>query len=199
MFTGIIEEQGTVKDMTESPENFELTIYSKGINTDMAIGDSISINGICLTVTNFSTDSFSVDFMPETLNKTSLKYLEVGDEVNLERALKADSRIGGHIVSGHIDGVGEILKIEADQNATWYQIKPQKELLKYIIYKGSIAVDGISLTIASVDEETFSVSIIPHTQAVTNLSDKKVGDIINLEADVLGKHVEKLLQVKENT
>lgn len=198
MFTGIIEEQGTVKDMTESPENFELTIHSKKINTDMAIGDSISINGICLTVTRFSTDSFSVDFMPETLNKTSLKYLDVGDEVNLERALKADSRLGGHIVSGHIDGTGEIFKIEADQNASWYQIKPQKELLKYIIYKGSIAVDGISLTIASVDEETFSVSIIPHTQAVTNLSDKKVGDIINLEADILGKHVEKLLQVKEN-
>lgn len=198
MFTGIIEEQGSLKEIAETTDKFEIAIYSKVINEDMSIGDSISINGICLTVTKFSENSFTVDVMPETLNKTALKDLSKGDLINLERAVKVNSRLGGHIVSGHIDGVGEIIAIESDKNAVWYQVKADSDLLKYVIYKGSIAMDGISLTVAGVDEDTFSVSIIPHTQDVTNFSSKKVGDFVNLEADIISKHVEKLLKSKEN-
>ena len=194
MFTGIIEEQGRLKEIAETTDKFEIAIYSKVINEDMSIGDSISINGICLTVTKFSENSFTVDVMPETLNKTALKDLSKGDLINLERAVKVNSRLGGHIVSGHIDGVGEIIAIESDKNAVWYQVKADSDLLKYVIYKGSIAMDGISLTVAGVDEDTFSVSIIPHTQDVTNFSSKKVGDFVNLEADIISKHVEKLLK-----
>jgi len=198
MFTGIIEEQGSLKEIAETTDKFEIAIYSKVINEDMSIGDSISINGICLTVTKFSENSFTVDVMPETVNKTALKDLSKGDLINLERAVKVNSRLGGHIVSGHIDGVGEIIAIESDKNAVWYQVKADSDLLKYVIYKGSIAMDGISLTVAGVDEDTFSVSIIPHTQDVTNFSSKKVGDFVNLEADIISKHVEKLLKSKEN-
>lgn len=193
MFTGIIEEIGIVQNISKRAKSSVLTIQGKTVFSDIHLGDSISANGVCLTISSFANNLFTADVMHETINRSSLGSLKIGNKVNLERAMSANSRFGGHIVSGHIDGTGTIVKIEKDDNAIWYTIKTTDEILKYIIEKGSIAIDGISLTVAKVAREEFSVSIIPHTTAKTILKDKKISDIVNLENDCIGKYVEKLL------
>lgn len=193
MFTGIIEEVGKVSKIHKQGEFAVLTITGKRIFDDMKLGDSIAVNGVCLTVTEFGSNHFSADVMSETLNRTSLGDLQPNSPVNLERAMAANGRFGGHIVSGHIDGTGEISEITPAHNSTWYRIKTSPKLLRYIIEKGSITIDGISLTVVDVDQESFRVSIIPHTLAETNLGTKKIGSIVNLENDIIGKYVEQLL------
>ena len=180
MFTGIIEELGTVKAVEKHAASAILHIGCSKILSDIHLGDSIAVNGVCLTVTAFNGKGFSADVMHETLNRSSLGKLSPGSRVNLERAMEAGGRFGGHIVSGHIDGTGTVSKIQRDDNAVWYTITCDDRLLKYIIEKGSIAIDGISLTVARLDSRSFSVSIIPHTLSETILADKKPGYIVNL-------------------
>lgn len=199
MFTGIVEELGKVVSIKNGEKSSVLTINGKLIFEDMHIGDSIAVNGVCLTVTSKTNDTFTADVMAETLRRSSLGSLKVGSYVNLERAMAANGRFGGHIVSGHIDGTGEIESFVREDNAVWVTVKTPEKLLKYIIEKGSIAIDGISLTVAYVDDKCFKVSLIPHTGANTTLLDKKPGDIVNLENDVVGKYVEKLLHYSDTT
>ena len=193
MFTGIIEEIGKIQNIKKGTKSSVLNINGNKIFEDIHVGDSIAVNGVCLTVTSFAQNTFTADVMNETLSRSSLGSLKIGSFVNLERAMLANGRFGGHIVSGHIDGVGEIIKIEKDDNAIWYTIGAEDKLMKYIVEKGSIAIDGISLTVAKIDNCSFSVSIIPHTAKETILSHKSVGDIVNLENDVIGKYVDKLI------
>ena len=197
MFTGIIEEIGTVKAL--KPGILELN--ANKVLTDVHLGDSISVNGVCLTVTSYTENSFCVDVMPETFRRTSLGSLTIGSKVNLERAMAANGRFGGHIVVGHVDATGTIAKRKKEGNAIWITIEPPTFLLKYIIEKGSITIDGISLTVAAVTDLNFSVSIIPHTGEETTLLGKRIGDLVNLECDLIGKYVEKLLNfsTKEST
>lgn len=199
MFTGIVEEIGRVHSVIKSAKSAKITIKASRVLEDIKLGDSISTNGVCLTVTEFTSKTFTVDVMAETMRRSSLNVLSFGDEVNLERALRVGDRLGGHIVSGHIDGIGRISNYENEDNAVWVTIEACNDILKYIVQKGSIAIDGISLTVAYVDETVFKVSIIPHTKEVTTLLKKKVGDVVNLECDVVGKYIEKLILVKEET
>ena len=194
MFTGIVEEIGTIKAIQKGASSAILRIQAAKIMTDMHIGDSIAVNGICLTVTEFSAKEFAADVMHETLNRTNLGQLRQGSSVNLERAMAANGRFGGHIVSGHVDGVGTVSNIQRDDNAIWYTISAGPEILKYIVEKGSITIDGTSLTVARVSDKDFAISAIPHTVAITILGQKKVGDKVNLENDIISKYVEKLLQ-----
>ena len=194
MFTGIIEEIGIIQAVHHGPASSLLTIRAEKALEDVKDGDSIAVNGVCLTVTSHGSSYFTADVMHETLNRSSLGNLRQGSPVNLERAMAAGSRFGGHIVSGHIDGLGTVSAIRQDDIAVWYTISASPSILRYIIEKGSIAIDGISLTVATVTDIDFSVSIIPHTAAQTTLSRRKSGDIVNLENDVIGKYVEKLLQ-----
>lgn len=194
MFTGLIEEVGTIQNVRRGARSCVLTIGCKKVLEGSQIGDSIAVNGVCLTVTNMGGSYYTADVMAETMNRSSLRQLSTGASVNLERAMPANGRFGGHIVSGHIDGTGTVQSIEPDDNAIWYTIAAKPSLLRYIVEKGSITIDGISLTVAYVDEHCFKVSIIPHTQQVTALHDRGVGDIVNLECDIIGKYVEKLLQ-----
>jgi len=191
IFTGIIEEIGVVKKISRQAVSVELAICSNLLE-DVKIGDSIATNGVCLTVTSIQGNEFYADVMHETLNKSSLGYLKVHDEVNLERAMRLDDRLNGHIVSGHIDGTGKISSIKKDGIAYLYTIKTDRDILKYIIFKGSITIDGISLTVTNVDRESFTVSIIPHSLTNTILKNKRIGSIVNLENDLFGKYVEKL-------
>lgn len=193
MFTGIIEEIGTVQTVQHSGDNSFIKIRAEKILSDVHDGDSIAVNGVCLTVTDCSNNIFRADVMNETLNRSSLGSLRNGSPVNLERAMPANGRFGGHIVSGHIDGTGVISDIKKDGIAIWYTISTKPEIMRYIIEKGSIAIDGISLTVAKVTDNSFSVSIIPHTAQQTILSYKKTGDIVNLENDIVGKYIEKLI------
>lgn len=198
MFTGIIEEIGTIQSIQITGNSAILTIKADTILSDIHIGDSIAVNGICLTVTSFSSYSngcFCADIMHETLNRSSLKTLSPKSPVNLERAMCANGRFGGHIVTGHIDGIGKIRSTKRDSNAVWYTIDTKPSILRYIVEKGSIAIDGISLTVAAVQKDNFQVSIIPHTLSKTTLSYKQSGDIVNLENDCIGKYVERLLTV----
>ena len=203
MFTGIVEEIGTILSVKKGVKSSALTISGDLIFEDMHIGDSIAVNGVCLTVTNKTKESFTADVMAETLRRSSLGSLKAGSNVNLERAMAANGRFGGHIVSGHIDGTGEIESFVREDNAVWVTVKTPVKLLKYIIEKGSIAIDGVSLTVAYVDKRCFKVSLIPHTAANTILLSKKAGDIVNLENDIVGKYIEKLMhfdeQVEEDT
>lgn len=203
MFTGIVEEIGTILSVKKGVKSSALTISGDLIFEDMHIGDSIAVNGVCLTVTNKTKESFTADVMAETLRRSSLGSLKAGSKVNLERAMAANGRFGGHIVSGHIDGTGEIESFVREDNAVWVTVKTPVKLLKYIIEKGSIAIDGVSLTVAYVDNRCFKVSLIPHTAANTILLSKKTGDIVNLENDIVGKYIEKLMhfdeQVEEDT
>ncbi len=199
MFTGIIEEVGKIENISILGNSAKLKVNCQNVLEGTKIGDSISLNGICLTVTKIDKNSYETDVMPETMNRSSLKALKKNDYVNLERALKVDGRLGGHIVSGHIDGVGIIENIKEDENAIWYTISTTDELLKYIVEKGSIAIDGISLTVAEVNKKNLKVSIIPHTQKETNLQYKRNKEIVNIECDIVGKYVEKLLKSKETT
>lgn len=193
MFTGIVEEIGKVQNIRKNIKSSVIVIEGNKIFEDIHVGDSIAVNGVCLTVTTFNHNIFEADIMNETLNRSSLGRLKNGSYVNLERAMSANGRFGGHIVSGHIDGTGKIVKIEKDDNAIWYTISVEEKLMKYIVEKGSVAIDGISLTVAKVCTKDFSVSIIPHTVKETILSHKSVGDIVNIENDVIGKYVEKFI------
>ncbi|EID44961.1 riboflavin synthase [Parageobacillus thermoglucosidasius] len=194
MFTGIIEEVGTIEQMRQSGEAIVMTIGAEKILEDIHLGDSIAVNGVCLTVTSFTQRSFTVDVMPETVKATSLRTLTRGSKVNLERAMPASGRFGGHFVSGHVDGVGEIIRKWPVANAVYYEIQIPKELRKYMILKGSVAVDGTSLTIFGLTDDTFTISLIPHTRAATILGDKQPGDIVNIECDVIGKYVAQFME-----
>ncbi|MGE5628052.1 MAG: riboflavin synthase [Solirubrobacterales bacterium] len=198
MFTGIVEEIGEISNLTKSSKGARITIKAKKVLEDVKLGDSICTNGVCLTVTEFDTDKFSVDVMGETMRRSNLGSFSKGTKVNLERALRATDRLGGHIVSGHIDGTGEIENYTKEDNAVWISIKTLPEILKYIVEKGSIAIDGVSLTVAYVDNERFKVSIIPHTKDATTLLKKDIGDMVNLECDIVGKYIEKFIKHEEN-
>lgn len=193
MFTGIIEEIGKIKRVSISGKSGSLEIGASKVLSGTKVGDSIAVNGVCLTVTSLSASGFTADVMAETLRRSSLGSLSAGSGVNLERAMAADGRFGGHIVSGHIDGTGTISKMQKEENAVWVHIKAATEILNLIVEKGSIAIDGISLTVAGVNESEFSVSVIPHTAEETTLLSKKAGDLVNLENDIIGKYVQKLL------
>ena len=198
MFTGIVEEIGIISGIKQGKNSEILTIKAKKVLEDTKIGDSIAVNGICLTVTALSSDSFTADVMHETINRSSLSKLKYGSKVNLERAMPVNGRFGGHIVSGHVDGTGTIINIKPDDNAIWYKIQANQQILKYIVEKGSITIDGISLTVAKVSETDFSISAIPHTVEQTILKEKRQGDTINLETDILAKYIEKLLSHTQN-
>ncbi|WP_164670078.1 riboflavin synthase [Virgibacillus doumboii] len=194
MFTGIIEEKGIVNNMNHvSEQSVEMTIGSTKVLEDVHVGDSISVNGICLTVTDHSANEFQVDVMPETIKATSLNALTEGSEVNLERSMAANGRFGGHFVSGHVDGVGKITRKQKQENAIYYDIEIPEELMKYLMLKGSVAVDGISLTVFDVGQNTFTLSLIPHTVSETILGGKEEGDMVNIECDMLAKHVHNML------
>ena len=194
MFTGIVEEIGTVK----SVQSKVITIEASKIFDDLHLGDSVAVNGTCLTVSSFDNKIFNADVTQETLNRTNLGSLKNGSKVNLERAMTLSGRFGGHIVSGHIDGVGSIKSMKKDDNAIILTIEVPRQLMKYIVEKGSVAVDGISLTVASLTDNTFSIAVIPHTLKETVLYYKKEGDKVNIENDVIGKYVERLLTFKED-
>ena len=197
MFTGIIEEIGQIESVQKGSKSAVLHIRCNEVLDGTRVGDSIAVNGVCLTVTSMNNRGYTADVMAETLERSSLGSLKSGSRVNLERAMPADGRFGGHIVAGHIDGTGTIVEIPKDETAVWYRVRTEPDILRYIVEKGSITIDGISLTVARVSREDFSVSIIPHTQGNTTLADRRTGDIVNLETDIIGKYIEKLLQPKE--
>ena len=192
MFTGIIEEIGTIKNVRRGSRSSEMIISASKVLEDIRPGDSINTDGVCLTVTDFTDKTFTVDVMPETMTRSAFGELKPGSRVNLERAVRLSDRLGGHIVNGHIDGTGKIGRIWKDENASWFTINAESRILRYILEKGSVAVNGISLTVARIDLHSFDVSVIPHTQAMTTLTAKKPGDPVNIECDVIGKYVEKL-------
>lgn len=196
MFTGIVEEVGLIEKIKIGEKSSSLIIKASNVLKGIDIGDSICTNGVCLTVVKISENKFEVDVMPETLRKTNFNQLKIGSKVNLERALTLNTRLGGHIVSGHIDGTGKIIHIEREDNAVWFWIEIAEELTRYIVEKGSITVDGISLTVAFVDNKSFKVSIIPHTAKETILLNKLVGEEVNIECDILAKYIERLINPK---
>lgn len=196
MFTGLIEEIGMLQSIQKGAQDYQLTIEASTVLQDVQLGDSIAVNGVCLTVTSFTGNTFTVDVMPETIKATTLQTLTAGNKVNLERAMTANRRFGGHFVTGHVDGVGEITRILPEHNAVYFTVRPKPELMPFLVPKGSIAVDGISLTVVDVTEDTFSISIIPHTLTATNLHTKHVGDLVNLECDMLAKYIDRLLEVR---
>lgn len=193
IFTGIVEETGKIESVANGNKSAIITIIADKVLKGTKIGDSIAVNGVCLTVTSISGNKFTADVMAETIRRSSLGTLKHGSKVNLERAMAADGRFGGHIASGHIDGTGVIRSLEREDNAVWVEIETPDKLLKYIVEKGSIAIDGISLTVAKLTDDSFSVSVIPHTGEETTLLAKKPGDIVNLENDIVGKYVERLM------
>ena len=198
MFTGIIEEIGKIQTVRKGAASSSISVQAEKVMQDVHIGDSIAVNGVCLTVTAFSHGGFTADVMHETFNRSSLGSLQAGSPVNLERAMPSNGRFGGHIVSGHIDGTGTVSVIQKDDNAVWYTIKTAPGILRYIVEKGSVAIDGISLTVATVERDCFRVSIIPHTASITTLSSRRVGDTVNLENDCIGKYVERLMGIQQS-
>jgi riboflavin synthase len=199
MFTGLVEELGKVKQIVRGTKSVRLSVFGSKIVDGVKLGDSIAVNGTCLTVVDFSRDWFTADVMPETVDRTALAALKAGDAVNLERTLRVGDRLGGHIVSGHIDGIGTILTKEQNDNAIIVRIGAGPEVMRYIITKGSVAIDGTSLTIIDFGADWFTVSLIPHTAARTTVGLKIVGEPVNLEADMIGKYVEKLLGLQQTT
>ncbi|MCR5736425.1 MAG: riboflavin synthase [Eubacterium sp.] len=199
MFTGIIEELGTIKNLSMQGTSGQIAIEAEEVLKGTKIGDSIAVNGICLTVTSLQANGFTADVMAETVRRSSLGTAKKGDRVNLERAMAADGRFGGHIVSGHIDGIGKIISYKKEENAIWVEIETTEKILRLVMEKGSICIDGISLTVAAVGTNSFKVSVIPHTGEMTTLLKKKQGDLVNLENDVIGKYVERLLGFQEET
>lgn len=197
MFTGLVEEKGILIEKLPSGDGFQFTIKANKIMADLQIGSSVAVNGCCLTVVKKTNDSFSVDTIEETLKKTNLGVLKQNDPVNLERPLLADARLGGHFVLGHIDTTGKIEEIKELSNSHWMKISFKEEFKHYLIYVGSIAIDGVSMTVAELTDNTFSVGIIPHTWQQTIFADKKTGDTVNLEFDVLGKYVERIMEGKD--
>ncbi|NMA14887.1 MAG: riboflavin synthase, partial [Clostridia bacterium] len=198
MFTGLVEELGTLTSIVKGARSARLLIGASRVLEDGKIGDSIAVNGVCLTVVAINEKGFQADVMAETLNKSNLGDLRPGEKVNLERALRLSDRLGGHLVSGHIDGVGKIIRQEVMDIAIVTEIEAPPELLKYIIPKGSVAIDGISLTVVSVEENSFTVSLIPHTAKVTSLGFKQVGDKVNLETDIIGKYIERMVHYQND-
>ena len=194
MFTGIVEERGTVASIEQLTNAARVAIRGSVVLSDVRAGDSIAVNGVCLTVVDLGPDYFTADVMEETLKRSSLDGVGAGSEVNLERAARLDSRLGGHLVQGHVDGTGEVLAIEPDAHWTGMRISLPADLGRYVVEKGSITVDGVSLTVVSVDDEGFSVSLIPTTLAETTLGSRQVGDRVNLEVDAIAKYVERLMQ-----
>jgi len=194
MFTGIVEELGTVEGVEEQQDAIRLTVRGPHVTVDAGLGDSIAVNGCCLTVAQRDGETFTADVMRETLEKTSLGVLEVGHRVNLERAVTAQTRLGGHIVQGHVDGTGAILARAASEHWELVEVSLPAELARYVVTKGSVCVDGVSLTVVEVKGDSFTVSLIPETLARTTLGLKEVGDPVNLEVDVIAKYVEKLVQ-----
>ena len=194
MFTGIVEERGTVASIEQLTNAARVAIRGSVVLSDVRAGDSIAVNGVCLTVVDLGPDFFTADVMEETLKRSSLDGVGAGSEVNLERAARLDSRLGGHLVQGHVDGTGEVLAIEPDAHWTAMRISLPVDLGRYVVEKGSITVDGVSLTVVAVDDEAFSVSLIPTTLAETTLGSRQVGDRVNLEVDAIAKYVERLMQ-----
>ena len=198
MFTGIIEEKGRIRYIQLGGDSGVLAVKARKVLEGTNIGDSIAVNGVCLTVTSLQPDGFTADVMAETIRRSNLGKCKAGSYVNLERAMAADGRFGGHIVSGHIDGTGIIRSMIREENAVWISIGTSKQILKLIVEKGSICIDGVSLTVAKVDEEGFQVSVIPHTGEETTLLEKEPGAFVNLENDMIGKYVEKFLVIQNN-
>jgi riboflavin synthase len=196
MFTGIIEELGKVAAIEQQPDAIRLTIACNKVLSDLKRGDSISCSGTCLTAIDIDGASFTADVMLETLKRSSLSEVKVGDVINLERAMQHETRFGGHIVQGHVDGVGEVISREKSDNWDWVRIRIPADLMKYVVMKGSITIDGISLTVNELGDDHIAVSLIPETLEVTTLGYKQPGDKVNVEADVLAKHIERLLQFK---
>jgi riboflavin synthase len=199
MFTGIIEEIGTIKNMRQSLTSMQLSIAASKVLNDVKIGDSISVNGTCLTVTSYTQHQFEVDVMPETFQHTSLKQLSVGTSVNLERAMAANGRFGGHFVTGHIDGMGTIVSMKTVENAVYIKIQLPDSMSKFFIEKGSVAVDGTSLTVFGVEGNMITVSLIPQTRFDTILGHKKIGDLVNIECDMMAKYLYQFSKEKETT
>ena len=197
MFTGIVEEKGKIRYIQLGGESGVLSVKAKKVLQGTKIGDSIAVDGVCLTVTSLQPDGFTADVMTETIRRSSFGSCKAGSQVNLERAMAADGRFGGHIVSGHIDGTGVVRSMVREENAIWVSIETSPQILRLIVEKGSICIDGISLTVAKVDEAGFQVSVIPHTGEETTLLEKVPGNLVNLENDVIGKYVEKLLGLNE--
>ena len=198
MFTGIAEEKGIIKEIKKGSQFFRLTIGCSRVLEGTKVGDSIAVNGVCLTVSDLAEGSFSADVMPETMRHTSLDLLSVSSPVNLERALRLSDRLGGHLVSGHIDGVGKLKKCSEENNAIWLTVEVPADFLKFVVPKGSVALDGISLTVARIYHDAFAVSLIPHTAKATTLGEKHVGDLLNIECDLIGKYVYKLMTQKNS-
>ncbi|MGM9572120.1 MAG: riboflavin synthase [bacterium] len=194
MFTGIVEEIGQLAAVKKRTESMQLVIKGSKVLEGINIGDSIAVNGICLTVTSYTADTFTVDVMPETYRRTTLYLQSVGSMVNLERALTLETRLGGHLVSGHVDGIGSIHSIKAEENALLVRIKTEPDILYYIVPKGSITIEGISLTVVAADEISFTVSLIPHTAKETTLGYKKNGDKVNLEVDIIARYLAKFVK-----
>ncbi|HKK10895.1 MAG TPA: riboflavin synthase [Bacteroidales bacterium] len=197
MFTGIIEDKGVVEMVKPGEKSATLTIRSEEIVSDLKVGDSVAVNGVCLTVTYFDKSRFTVDAVPETMSRSNLGMLKAGSRVNLERALQVGGRMGGHMVSGHVDAEGEIRKIEKDENAVWFTIGMASEQIKYLIPKGSVAVNGISLTVVDVEEDSFTISVIPHSLSETTLNEMKTGDKVNIEVDMTAKYIERFLSFRQ--
>lgn len=197
MFTGLIEEIGTLKSITAAKESLKITINSQEVLKDVKLGDSIAVNGVCLTVTSFTSNEFVAEVMPETFQKTNLKDLKTGQEINLERSLKVGDRLGGHMVSGHVDDQGKIIDIKTSGIAKIFSIEVTEEISQFLIPKASIAVDGTSLTIVDVENNYFTISLIPHTLDVTIIGSKKIGDYVNIEVDMMGKYVMKFIKTIE--
>ncbi|MFA4885486.1 MAG: riboflavin synthase [Desulfotomaculaceae bacterium] len=198
MFTGIVEELGVISAVRRGADSAQLIIEAEKVLEGSRVGDSILVNGVCLTAVHFGAASFTADVMAETLDKSNLGSLKTGDRVNLERALRLSDRLGGHLVSGHIDAVGKIAGQQRHDIATLIDIKAPAVVMRYIIKKGSVAIDGTSLTVVDLGPESFQVSLIPHTAHLTTLGFKKAGDTVNLEGDMIGKYVEKLMNLQEN-
>ena len=198
MFTGIVEELGRIKAIEVLPDALRVTIDGPLVASDVNRGDSISVSGTCLTAVEHDGTSFTADVMQETLNLTSLDGIKVGDPVNLERAMTAATRFGGHVVLGHVDGVGEVVSREPSENWEWVRVSIPKNLMKYVVLKGSITMDGISLTVNELGEDWIGLSLIPETLAVTTLGSKKPGDKVNVEVDVMAKHIERLIEARNN-
>ncbi len=193
MFTGIVEEVGRVKAIRRGARSITLEVEARTVMEDTHVGDSIATNGVCLTVTTITPTGFTADVMPETMRRTSFASLTPGSPVNLERALTLQSRLGGHMVSGHIDATGKVVRRTADDNALWLWIETTDSVMRYIVEKGSVTLQGVSLTVATLSGTQFAVSLIPHTQGATTLHTAQVGDPVNIETDMIAKYVEKLL------
>ena len=200
MFTGIIEEKGRAEAIERTSAASRISVFCPGIFKGIALGDSVAVNGVCLTVSLIPRENvFTADVMPETFRRSNLALLQAGDSVNLERAMPANGRFGGHIVAGHIDGTGKVLSLKPEGNAVLMTVSAPAEILRYVALKGSIAIDGVSLTVAAVDSASFTVSLIPFTASETTLLDKRTGDPVNLETDIIAKYVEKLMQQREGS